>query len=308
LLDPEEAAPIERRWRDVERSRRAELDAIDTGAARDPELVRVLSELGTALVFLGDAGEARAHLERALRIDRGGDGVPSTLHGDTLHALARAAMLEGNRRRALELLERERGTRQAAREEDPLALARVLREIDRLGGPGDPAIELELYESAFDDGALVVPPSLESVYADARRDAALRLPVLRAAALHGETVWRHDAALADALRRIADVHHEAGDAEAALLWHERAWVLRPPEPFVRGFDAYRVYPAWSAFALALDASGRWTYGFYSGEKTEQDAVERAFVACRRRLPWDGVLADCRLWAINGDVVWKPSGE
>ena len=93
---------------------------------------------------------------------------------------------------------------------------------------------------------------------------------------------------------------------ATLRWFERAWLVRAPKQFKDGLEAYAVYPKQKALALALDARGRWTFGFFTGEATQQDAVERALHECRRRLPRLSMEADCRIYALNAETVWEPS--
>lgn len=291
------------------------LEASDTGTRVDLALIEVLAELGAALALQERPGEARVHLERAFRLQRHVAAGNDLLEAELRYGLARAAIAEERFDQARDDLIAAIGLLGAHAGERLQELARALRELARLelrrgdlvAAHAHAARERELYELALERGLVSIPPQLEQAARDSEGiGGVFRLALLRAAAISSELVWRNDTLLADTLREIATGYAVEGDSGEALRWFERAWLLRPPERFVEGFVAYRAFPEQKAFAMALDARGRWTYGFFTGEPTVQDSVERALAECRRRLPWWGIEADCRLYASNDAVVWEPA--
>ena len=309
LLDPADSALRQNRWADAEAAYRAFLERADAGSAADRELLRALSGLGTALVLQARAGEARAHLERALRLQQTLAPEDDLLAACLLHALARGAVVEQRLEPARAWLRRELRLLESHADDRPEELARALRELVRLtGSPRETSTdrELALYERALEDGRIGIPPLLQQVEREAGSASTLfRLHFLRAAALFGEPLWRDDRALSDALAGLAAHYATAGDTRESLRWFEHAWRIRAPEKLEQGFEAYRVYPNEKVFAVALDARGRWTFGFFTGERSHEDAAERALAECRRRLPWYGIEADCRIYASNETIVWQP---
>jgi hypothetical protein len=309
LLGEADSALLQNRLALAEASYRAFLEPADAGAAADRELLHALSGLGTALVLQSRGGEARAHLERALRLQQTLAPEDDLVAAGLLHALARSAVLEQRLVSARAWLKQELRLLETHADDRPEELARALRELARLSGsPRSSAIdrELALYERALGDGRIGVPPLLQEVAREApSRGSIFRLHFLRAAALVSEPLWRDDRALADALAGLGAQYAAAGDTRESLRWFERAWGIRAPEKLEQGLEAYRALSGAKAFAAALDAHGRWTFGFCTGEKTPEDAAERALAECRRRLPWYGVEADCSLYASNERIVWKP---
>jgi hypothetical protein len=110
--------------------------------------------------------------------------------------------------------------------------------------------------------------------------------------------------LARALWNIARIYSDAGEADEALAWFERAWQVKAPEPFK--FDAYRALAGPKALALGLDANGKWLYWFFAAEPGEDVAAERAVAECRRQRARFPVDADCRLYALGDRIVWQPT--
>ena len=308
LLGEADSALLQNRLALAEAGYRAFLERADAGAAADRELLRALSGLGTALVLQSRGGEARAHLERALRLQQTLAPEDDLIAAGLLHALARSAVLEQRIVAARAWLKQELRLLEPHADDRPEELARALRELGRLTGPPRSSAfdrELALYEQALEDGRIGVPPLLQQVAREAPSGSLFRLHFLRAAALIGEPLWRDDRALGEALAGLGAQYAAAGDTRESLRWFERAWEIRAPERLEEGLGAYRALPNEKAFAVALDAHGRWTFGFFTGEKSPEDAAERALAECRRRLPWYGIEADCRIYASNERIVWKP---
>jgi tetratricopeptide (TPR) repeat protein len=309
-----EQALLEGRGDAAETGFRALLERVDTGGPAGLDLARVLSGLGRTLLFEGSAGEARAHLERSLRILDAMERPDERWTARTLHALGRVALLQKRFDHARYYLVREHVLREARAAEEPLALARTMRalvRIERSGGDLRGAVpnafrEIELYERARELDQLAIPSWLEQAERDsAGGDRGLRLAVSRAAALARESL-PDDAALADTLRAIGRVYLRDGYEDEALRWHERAWRVRPPQKFVDAMEAYLVFPGWKALARALDADGQWSLGFFTGEPSEAEAVGKALAECRRRLSWYDVDADCTIHAIGDTLVREPA--
>jgi tetratricopeptide (TPR) repeat protein len=310
LASRAELALLDGRLQEAERAYRSLLDRVDNGTSADQELVKTLSGLGISLVLQEKAGEARAFFDRTLRIlNHSGESWPEA-EAQALHGLAREALLESETDRARSYLEHEFELRLGSAQNEPLALARTLRELGRLleaeRRRAWAEFELQLYELARTNGQLEIPESLEQVDRDAERAIdSLRIHVLRAAALSSES-WPNEALLADALRGIGRSYSRAGDSTEGLRWFERAWSVRPPAEFVRGYESYGAYPNSKALVFALDASGRWTYGFFTGEPSQKQAVDAALEQCRRRLPWYELDANCTIYALNDEIVWAPA--
>lgn len=302
------------RFERAERQYRSVLDRVDTGTGDDAELLRALNGLGTALMQQRHAREARALLERALRIqDHATEQDPEVLAW-TLHALGRCEQLLDRPEAALRRFLREERLREEWLGGESLALARTRREITRTRRRSATSLvawigatpELRAYDDAIAQLGTERPPELDQVAYDAARagpESPLQLHYLRALTLAAETVWRNDTALAEARHGIANHYRAQGSPTEALRWRERAWAAEPPERFRRAFQAYRVFPGCKAIAVALDSRGRYTYGFFSGEPTYEQAVGKALHECRSRLERDGVAADCRVYALHDLVVW-----
>lgn len=300
-----EPAPFER----GETACRAYLDEVDTGTAATPQLLEALICVGKALVLQDNFAEGRVYLERAQRMQRHVAPDDDLLAAGLLHGLARAANGEHLAKHGQTLLRQELHLLQPFAGERPEDVARVVRNLARLrpvDAPDTSDREIELYERALDDGRIEVPAMLEPIESEARRhNLDFRLHFLRAAALASERTWPDERALADALWSLALNYVAEGETDTALHWFERSWLVRPPEAFEEGLAAYRKYPDHKALALAIDARGRWTFGFYTGEPSAVEATERAFEACRRRLPRMAIHADCRIYDRNGVRVWQP---
>lgn len=79
-------------------------------------------------------------------------------------------------------------------------------------------------------------------------------------------------------------------------------------PYVnqRGREAYQQWltrPSPRAFAIAPTGNYAWTNSTTSSDRTlPSDPVERALLVCER-----SAKMPCKLYAVNGDVVWTPDG-
>ena len=301
-----------RNWRVAENRFRSLLTLTDTNRGADVRLVRCLLGLGKALVLQGEAGESRALFERGLRVLGQLDEPDTRLEAEALHGLARGALLERKTGRARYLLMRERALRDEWAGEEPLALARSLRELGRLNdSETHPGIavswvghESGLYEQGLREGQLVVPSDLDQVARDADRGVhAFKLSYLRAVAVAGDP-WPNEAALADALRGIAQAYANDDQPGESSKWFEQAWLIRPPVPFTRALEAFFMFRDPKALAIGLDSDGRWVYGFAVGSKSEEEAVKWALARCERRTAWGQVHAGCRIYALHDEIVWK----
>jgi tetratricopeptide (TPR) repeat protein len=287
---------------------RAYIEQADTGAAADSRLLDALICVGKALVRQDNFAEGRVYLERAQRMQPHVAPDDDLLAAELLHGLARAATRERMPDRAQALLRQELRLLEPYADERPEDVARALRDLAQLWPVAAETSdrEIELYDRALDDGRIDVPAMLEPIESEARRgNPEFRLHFLRAAALASDETWPDERGLADALWSLASNYVTEGDTEAALRWFERSWLVRPPEGFEEALAAYRKFSDDKVLALALDARGAWTFGFYVGESTVAGATERALEACRLRLPGMGIEADCRLYDRNGARVWQP---
>jgi hypothetical protein len=155
------------------------------------------------------------------------------------------------------------------------------------------------------NGSLTIPPDLEQVARDAVDwDTDLELPLWRAAATSAERVWGNAATIAEAYRAIGRVYVRHDEPDNASRWFTLGWETRPPEGFLRGMQAYALLPNRKAMAMALDTKGSWTFGFFTGEKSDDEATAIALDACRKWLDRYNVDADCELYAVNQEIVWE----
>lgn len=69
---------------------------------------------------------------------------------------------------------------------------------------------------------------------------------------------------------------------------------------LRDYDSYQEF---KAFAIAIDAAGKWVYGYTHELPTEELAAERALLECSARAAKTKVNAACHLYAVGDKVVW-----
>ena len=83
---------------------------------------------------------------------------------------------------------------------------------------------------------------------------------------------------------------------------------RPPGPVVSqkmdfALRDYDTYPQFKAFAIAIDAAGRWVYGYTHELPTEELAAERALLECSMRAARSRVNAPCQLYKLGDRTMW-----
>jgi len=69
-------------------------------------------------------------------------------------------------------------------------------------------------------------------------------------------------------------------------------------------DQYRAYPQPKALAIARDSDGAYAWGWAFASPSTDEATKRALSACRSRLAVYMVRADCVIYAINDEFVFR----
>ena len=315
-LDEAEAALRRGEHSEAERLFRIALDGSDRWADDAGLLARNLAGLGLALLLQGEVGEAGARFEWAHTILVRRDQVDPGLLGAVLHGYGRALVLLGRDDPAEAMFRRELAVLEEQAAGEPLAVARTLRQLGRIHarrGQLDLSRELAkreraIYEQELASGGFAPEPSLNPIASDSESGVAgagLRLHYLRAVAILQEPLWKDPAGLAAAFRCAACLYTSHDLVDDAVRYRERSWLVQPPDRFASALSSFRRLPGPKALALALDDKGCWSYGFYTGAESLDSAVERALGECRQRLAEHGVDSECRVYALENEVVWQP---
>lgn len=74
------------------------------------------------------------------------------------------------------------------------------------------------------------------------------------------------------------------------------------QPFESAFQTYLLEPGVKAFAVAMDSSGRWAYGYSRGEASSSDARRAALARCHVEKVNGSVATDCQVVAVDGPSI------